>query len=608
MTMMGVLAAVAFAAAPAAGTPSESLQGIWVSETVFRASAPGELTVTRHGAEWSAALAGGETNFRVSGTEVRFGFADDLGKFRGTLSADDRSIEGFWLRPADKRDNAGGSGQAFASPLTLQRADRDTWRGTVRPLADTFTLYLKVFDDGKGNVLGAFRNPEVNSRGGISQFNVSRDGDTVKFSAKPDPGAPEIVRNATLLHSPERLRIEWRDLGRTLELVRRDPSEVPGFFPRPPGETKYVYEKPPALDDGWTTGRAADVGLDEAALSRLVQSLIDGDPASRRPSLVHSLLVAHHGKLVLEEYFFGFDRDTPHDIRSAGKTFGSVMVGAAMREGRKISPETSVYELLGGMGPFANPDPRKSKITLARLMTHTSGLDCNDNDDASLGNEETMQTQKGEPNWWKYTLDLPMVHEPGERYAYCSANANLTGAAITTATGTWLPEYFDRTIARPLKFGTYYWNLMPTGEGYLGGGSFMRPRDLLKIGQLYLNGGTWNGRRIVDASWTKRSTEPYVEVSPKTTGVDEETFKQSYIRGASGFTSDGYAWHLVGVRAGEHAYREYDASGNGGQLIIVVPELDLAVVITAGNYTQGGIWNRWRDQIVGGAIIPAIQR
>src|SRR5918993_2993217 len=151
---------------------------------------------------------------------------------------------------------------------------------------------------------------------------------------------------------------------------------------------------------------------------------------------MHSMLVAHRGKLVLEEYFFGFNSDKPHDTRSAGKTFASVMLGAAMLRGTSLSPETPVYDLLSGMGPFANPDPRKSRITLAHLLTHTAGLACNDNDDASPGNEGTMQSQTGQRDWWKYTLDLPMAHDPGARYAYCSANSNLVGAALVAATDT----------------------------------------------------------------------------------------------------------------------------------------------------------------------------
>jgi CubicO group peptidase (beta-lactamase class C family) len=144
---------------------------------------------------------------------------------------------------------------------------------------------------------------------------------------------------------------------------------------------------------------------------------------------------------------------------------------------------------------------------------------------------------------------------------------------------------------------------MPTGEGYLGGGAFVRPRDLLKLGQAFLDGGVWNGRRIVDSAWVALSTAPHAEISPASTGLSAEEFGNFYGAGL-----DGYAWHLGTLRTGGRDYREYEASGNGGQLLIVVPELELAVVFTGGNYVQGGIWGRWRQEIVGDRIIAAIAR
>jgi CubicO group peptidase (beta-lactamase class C family) len=143
---------------------------------------------------------------------------------------------------------------------------------------------------------------------------------------------------------------------------------------------------------------------------------------------------------------------------------------------------------------------------------------------------------------------------------------------------------------------------MPTGDGYLGGGAFLRPRDLLKVGQAYLDGGVWRGRRIVDAAWVQRSTKPSVHVSPATTGLEKEKFPEFYGEG-----DDAWAWHLNELRSGERTYREYEATGNGGQLLMVIPELDLVVVFTAGNYGQGGIWGRFRDTIVAQEIIPAIR-
>lgn len=580
-----------------AAQPDDPLLGPWVSETVFPTALHGEVTVTRQGGGWRAALADAEATFSAAGDSVRFAFSEGRGGFRGAVEGD--SIRGFWLRPRRESD-----GQPFASPLVLRRAGDGVWRGAVQPLDDRFTLQLYIFIDEQSRMLAAFRNPQFNSNGGASNFLVLPGPDSLRFAVRPDTTRPPQVRlSAVRLHNPERIRIFWPDLERTLELTRPTQAQFAASIPRPYEQSPYAYRPPEAIDDGWRIARAAEVGMDEAALAGVVQAIISRSPSERRPALIHSLLVAHRGSLVLEEYFFGHGRDTPHDVRSAGKTFGSVMLGAAMMRGTSISPESRIYQVLAERGPFANPDPRKERITLAHLLTHTAGLACNDNDDASPGNEGTMQSQREQPDWWKYTLDLPMAHDPGARYAYCSANSNLVGAALTAATDTWLPELFDRTVARPLQFGPYHWNLMPTGEGYLGGGAYLRPRDLLKIGQAFLDGGVWNGRRIVDSAWVAASTAPRVEINPATTGLSTDDFPNFY-----GVGTDAYAWHLNQLTAGGRTWAGYEASGNGGQLLIVVPELELTVVFTGGNYMQGGIWGRWRQEIVADGIIPAIRR
>lgn len=581
----------------------DDLIGIWVFEAKFGGSTSGDFVVVREGSDWRAKLSGTEARVQVTDRDVLIAFPNTMGRFRGTLARHGRAIDGFWIRAgvsADPRFPTGSS-QPFATPLVLQRTGRDEWRGTVRPLESTMTLYLRIFRDKEGALLAEFRNPEQNSFGGAMQFRVTREGKAVRFSAGSNPAAPEFRHEGALL-SRDTLQIHWPDLNRTIALTRRTLSQAADFFPRPPGDAPYVYGRPPVTGDGWRTARARDVGIDEEALTKLVRRLAAADPSVRRPSLIHSLLVAHRGKLVLEEYFHGFHRDELHDTRSAGKTFASIMLGAAMMEGAKVSPETSVYDLLSRMGPFANPDPRKVRITVANLMTHTSGLACNDYDDASPGNEGTMQSQLQQPDWWKHTLDLPMAHDPGTRYAYCSANMNLVGAVLTTATRTWLPEFFDHAVARPLQFGPYHWNLMPTDEGYLGGGAYLRPRDLLKVGQAYLDGGAWRGRRIVERSWVAQSTAPQFHISPATTGLDVGQFGDAY-----GESDDGHAWHLGSVRSGECIYPSYAATGNGGQILLVVPELGLAVVLTGGNYRQGGIWGRWSNEIVGGDIVPAMR-
>lgn len=596
MPALGLALALLPAAAASRADDSAALTGLWKSRTVWDNSLRGEVTVSRKGGGWTARLAGAEAAGRTEAGVTRFVFPGGKGELRARLAG--KTARAWWLQPAGV--TGGGSGQAFASAVVLQ-AGKDGWQGRVAPLEDSFTLWLKIERKPDGTLVGAFRNPENNSRGGAPQFAVSREGEEVVFTAPGDEGRPAI-RHVAHPVADGRLTLEWQDLGQTLTLGRAEGAQAAAFTPRPPGAPVYAYRRPDVTGDGWRTARPADVGMDEARLSALAARLAAIDPTARRAGLVHSVLIARKGRLVMEEYFYGYGRDTPHDTRSAAKTFSSVMLGAAMRQGVAISPDSRITALMAGRGPFANPDPRKEAITLAQLMTHTAGLACDDNNDDSPGNEWRLQTQKEQPDWWKFTLDLPMAHDPGKHYAYCSANLNLMGGALTAATGTWLPEYFDRTIATPLQFGPWYWNLTPTGDGYLGGGAFLRPRDLLKVGQLYADGGVWNGRRVVDAAWVKTSTETRIRISPETTGLSADEFGNFY-----NLAEDGYAWHLSVLKTPDgRTYRDYAATGNGGQLLIVVPELELVVVFTAGNYMQGGVWNRFRSEIVPNEIIPAI--
>ena len=115
-----------------------------------------------------------------------------------------------------------------------------------------------------------------------------------------------------------------------------------------------------------------------------------------------------------------------------------------------------------------------------------------------------------------------------------------------------------------------------------------------------MDGGLWNGHRLVSAEWVRDSLSPHAHISPETTGLSGDAFAENYYE-----VDDGWAWHMIPVKSGGKTYQAFDANGNGGQLLIIIPELDLAVMFTAGNYGQG-LWNRERDQFVGEMIIPAI--
>jgi CubicO group peptidase (beta-lactamase class C family) len=603
----GLMVLAVAASSPAYADESGDLIGLWSHAMAFDAGPAGELTVTRDGETWRAAIAGHSAEGVPVGKEIRFTFPGDNGSYRGALVDGGRAIDGMWRRREIREDPryTEGATQGYAMPVMLRR-EADAWRGTVKPLPDTFTLYLKIFRNADGKLAAALRNPEMHHHGPAMQLEVARKGDAIRLGTNAqnarDGRAAHL--DATLLRDPRRIRLYWEPLRRFIDLVPRTPHEAAAFFPRPPGEPKYVYRQPPATGDGWESARAADVGMDEAKLAAAVQRIIDIDPTMQRGAwLVHSMAVAHRGKLILDEYFYGHDRETPHDLRSLGKTFGSVLVGAAMLEGAPISPSSRLYATVAGMGPFANPDPRKADITLAHVMTHTTGLACDDSLDESTlpGNEDIMQTQRAQRDWWRYTLNLQLIHPPGKRFAYCSGTINLTGAMLTSVTKTSVPELFDRLVARPLEWRNWYWNVMPTGEGYLGGGTFVRTRDVLKVGQVFLDGGRWKGRQIVSKEWVKESTDPHAPITPETTGRTPENFASFYLEG-----HDAFAWHRHRLKVGDRTYRTWFGNGNGGQLLVVVPDLQLTAAFTAGNYRQG-LWSRLHDVMVGEYFAAAIR-
>jgi CubicO group peptidase (beta-lactamase class C family) len=367
-------------------------------------------------------------------------------------------------------------------------------------------------------------------------------------------------------------------------------SSLLGLSARSP-ISAYAYTKPIAGNDGWPTASLGEVGIATEPIAALIEKIVAADPTDN-PADIDSLLIARHGKLVLEEYFHGYDEERPHDMRSASKTFAPVLVGIARAHGIDLGPGTSVYPLFPEDKPFAHWDARKEQVTLQALMTMTSGFACDDNDDASPGNEDNMQNQSTQPNWYKYILDLPMATDPGSKHAvYCSADLNLIGGAVSHASHSWLPQFFDDYLARPLQFHIYHMNLMPTGEAYLGGGLYLRPRDELKLGQLYLSGGIWDRRRILSQDWVQLSTRAYSTFDPQT----EYDAPHEY----------GFGWHINWLHVGDRLFRTYSAGGNGGQIIMVIPDLDLVVGLNGGSYGEFAKWYRWGLQLVPQYIIPA---
>jgi len=248
-----------------------------------------------------------------------------------------------------------------------------------------------------------------------------------------------------------------------------------------------------------------------------------------------------------------------------------------------VSESSPVYQTIDA-NSAGIADPLRQQMTLAHLLTMSSGLDCGDGDSSSKGNEDVMQSQQLQPDWYQYTLDLDMARKPGEEAVYCSAGMNLVGAVLEATSKRSLADLFQELIAEPMQIDHYYLNLSPTGQPYLGGGIYWLPRDFMKLGQLMLNDGTWNGRRILSEAYTKKSISTIYRMNDK------------------GY---GYGWWSIQYPYKDRQVTAFFAAGNGGQIVMGIPELDLLIAFYAGNYSHPTLF-RIQEQFVPEHILPAV--
>jgi CubicO group peptidase (beta-lactamase class C family) len=281
-----------------------------------------------------------------------------------------------------------------------------------------------------------------------------------------------------------------------------------------------------------------------------------------------SLLVIRHGYIVHEAYFGSQSADQRHIQYSVTKSFISTLIGIALDRGSIDRIESRVLDFFPAI-TIADLDPRKENMTLEDLLTMRSGLDWSDTD-------QDFDNLFRSTDWVQYMLGLPMVAEPGTKFSYCSGCTNLLSAVLQEATGMTARDFGEEALFQPLGISDIRWETDPTGISIGGWGLFLTPRDMAKLGYLYLHEGEWDGRRIVSADWVKEATR-----------------KHTATNGTLGY---GYQWWTY------PSWDAYTALGRDGQTIFVIPGADVIVVTTAGGVGHDKIF-QWIEDY----IYPAVQ-
>lgn len=327
-------------------------------------------------------------------------------------------------------------------------------------------------------------------------------------------------------------------------------------------KNKSHWNNSPDLGDGFEITNPAEVGIEEDSLYVLLDKI---NETSHRD--LRALIVIKDGKLVVDEYFNGYWYTNIHDIRSAGKSVTSMLAGIAIEQ-KLFSPEDKILAFFPEYKNIQNNSPKKAEITVADLLIMSSGLATDDYVDDSPGRELLMLVEE---DFLKFVLDLPMDFESGERYTYSSAIAFLLGAIIENTSGKTLEDYASINLFHPLGIKDFYWEKSPKGRNKGMGNLYFQPRDFAKLGKLMLDQGQWEGKQIISKKWIAASFQKRFDIA------DSDPYAHGY----------GYMWYIAEAEVNGQKVEYYFASGNGGNKIFIIPDLNMVVATLSSAYGQG---------------------
>jgi len=304
----------------------------------------------------------------------------------------------------------------------------------------------------------------------------------------------------------------------------------------------------------WPTSTPEEQGMDPAALAKLIEF---GTTRS-----FDSLLIVRHGRIVLDAYYAPYTADIPHITNSTTKAVIGTLTAIASKDGLLDSTDHRVLDFFADRS-IANVDERKKAVTVQNLLDMTSGLDW---EEPLSGRPVSMIAMERSPDWIKFILDRQMSSAPGDIFNYNSGNPHLLSAILTKLTGLSASDYAKARLFGPLGISTWNWRRDPQGISTGGYGLALLPRDMAKIGYLYLRRGEWEGKPLVPAGWVEKTRHATVNMNASR---------------APALRYSNLFWALPDKKV-------YMAVGYHCQVIMILPELDIVAVMTARDFCPFG--------------------
>lgn len=305
-------------------------------------------------------------------------------------------------------------------------------------------------------------------------------------------------------------------------------------------------------------------GISSEAVLDFVQA------ADQNVDTMHSFMVVRHGQVIAEGWWQPESAEKPHVLNSVSKSFTSTAVALAIQEG-KLKLDDSVLKLFPEDAP-AEPSDNLKAMTVRDLLTMTCGHD------------HEPKSADGGPSV-KQFLAVPVVYEPGTHFQYNTMGTYTLSSIITKVTGQTALEHLKPRLFEPLGIENPRWDSSPEGNSLGGYGLYLRTEDMAKLGQLYLQKGKWNGKQIIPQAWVEMASAKQVPNENESHAKIGPDWKEGY-----GFQF----W-----RCQHNAFR---GDGAGGQFIVVMPDQDMVVAITADRGNMQAQLNAIWDH-----LLPAVQ-
>jgi CubicO group peptidase (beta-lactamase class C family) len=356
----------------------------------------------------------------------------------------------------------------------------------------------------------------------------------------------------------------------------------------------YQYTVPEETNDDWKTTPLSSENIDAGLVEELFNRVINHQYTN-----IHSVLVVKNGKLVIEEYFPGrahalgrplqdaqyreFNRATLHESHSVTKTVNSILMGIAVDRHLIRSVEEKISAFFPEYADlFA--DRAKGQLRLKHFLSMTGGLSWDEwtYPYTDARNDILRMLYSKDP--FRFVLERPVVTRPGTRFLYHSGISLVLGEIIHKASGLRADKFAERYLFAPLGISDYSWETFSNGTVNTGGGLWLRPRDMAKVGPLYLNGGHWQGKQIVSGELVKESTKQQAPTHAYWFEWWPFTWGYSFLHKAPLIHFEyGYQWWLRSFPVRGRKIATYSAEGRGGQFIFLVPEFQMVAVFTGWN-------------------------